>query len=320
MASQITEAEFIWVDGKFVHWQDANVHILSQAVMFGASLFEGIRCYKTPDGPAIFRLREHIERLFLSCKVYRMDISYSADELVSACCAAVEKNSLGACYVRPMVMRGYGAVGMLPFESPVQVCIPAWPWGTYLGVEALERGIDACVSSWQRAEPNTFPMLAKAAGNYNNAQLIKMQAAADGYAEAIALGPNGLVSEGSGQNFFMVRKGVILTPPLDGSLLAGITRDSVITLAREEGIEVREVQIPREMLYMADEMFFTGTATEVVPIRSVDRINVGNGKAGPITMKLQRKYLGIVEGREPDRHGWLTHTRLVKSAAGVGAA
>ena len=243
-----------------------------------------------------------------------MEMSFTADELVEACCAAVEKNSLGACYVRPMAVRGYGAVGMLPFDSPLHVFIPAWPWGTYLGQEALERGIDVCVSNWQRAEPNTFPMLAKAAGNYNNAQLIKMDAAANGYAEGIALSPHGLVSEGSGQNFFMIRKGVIVTPPLDGSLLAGITRDTVMVLAREEGIEVREAQIPREMLYMADEMFITGTASEVVPIRSVDRIDVGDGKAGPVTMKLQRRYLAIVGGMEPDKRGWLTHTRSALAA------
>jgi branched-chain amino acid aminotransferase len=307
--ARIVEAEWIWMDGGFVRWHDAQVHVLSLAVQFGSSVFEGVRCYNTADGPAIFRLQDHLERLFNSCRVFRMDLTMSLEALAEACCATVEKNELEACYLRPCVMRGYGAAGMFPEGSPLLVVIPAWPWGTYLGAEALERGIDACVSSWQRAEPNTFPMLAKAAGNYNNAQLIKMEAVANGYAEAIALGPNGLVSEGSGQNLFLVKKGALVTPPLDGTILGGITRDTVMTLARDEGLEVRESPIPREMLYMADELFFCGTASEITPIRSVDRIGIGKGGAGPVTRRLQRRFMAVVEGREADRWGWLTTVR-----------
>jgi branched-chain amino acid aminotransferase len=317
MASKIQEAEWIWMDGEFVRWKDATVHVLALAVQFGSSVFEGMRSYKTPEGPAIFRLHDHIERLFQSCRVYRIDVGMTPGEIEAACRRAVEKNSLAACYIRPCVMRGYGAAGMHPVGSPVHVVIPAWPWATYLGADALENGIDVCVSSWQRAEPNTFPMLAKAAGNYNNAQLIKMEAVTNGYVEAIALGPDGVVSEGSGQNLFIVRKGVLLTPPLDGTNLAGITRDTVVTLARDEGIEVREAVIPREMLYMADELFFTGTASEIAPIRSVDRIVAGSGKVGPITRRLQKRFLDIVHGEERDKWGWLSHTRANTEPAGA---
>jgi branched-chain amino acid aminotransferase len=308
----MVEAEWIWKDGDFVRWHDANVHLLSIAVQFGSSVFEGIRCYPTPDGPAIFRLHDHLERLADSCRIFRMELRYSVDELAAACAAAVERNGLEACYIRPMVLRGYGAAGMNPVGSPVHVFLPCWPWGAYLGADALEQGVDVCVSSWQRAEPNTFPIAAKAAGNYNNAQLIKMEAVANGYAEAIALGPGGLVSEGSGQNLFLVRKGAIVTPPLDGTNLAGITRDSILAIARELGIPAHERPIPRETLYNADELFFTGTASEVTPIRSVDRITVGAGRAGPITRALQRRFLDVVHGRAPAPagcDGWLAHTR-----------
>ncbi len=302
----ITATEWVWKDGSFVRWGDARVHILSLAVQFGSSVFEGIRCYETPRGPAVFRLREHLRRLHDSCRIYRMELAYDVDELVRACAETVRRNELRACYIRPMVLRGYGAAGMLPVGSPVETYIPAWPWGAYLGDEALEAGVDVCVSSWQRAEPNTFPSLAKAAGNYNNAQLIKMEAAANGYAEAIATGPNGLVSEGSGQNLFVVRDGELLTPTVDGTILSGITRDSIITLAREMGIPVHAQPIPREMLYGADELFFSGTASEVTPIRSVDRIAIGSGRAGPVTRKLQKRLLSIARGEEEDEYGWRT--------------
>ena len=296
------------MDGEFVRWHEAKVHVLSLAVQFGSSVFEGIRCYQTADGPAIFRLHDHLERLFHSARVFRMAPEHSMEQLVDACARTVEQNGLGDCYLRPCVLRGYGAAGMNPVGSPVQTVIPAWPWGTYLGPEALERGVDVCVSSWQRAEPNTFPIATKAAGNYNNAQLIKMEAVANGYAEAIALGPGGLVSEGSGQNLFLVRKGVLVTPVLDGTSLAGITRDTVLAIAEELDIPVREQPVPRETLYMADELFFTGTASEVTPIRSVDRIPIGAGAAGPVTKRIQRRFMEVVRGEVAGRRGWLTYT------------
>ena len=311
MSTHITEADWIWMDGEFVRWHEAKLHVLSLAVQFGSSVFEGVRCYRTAGsgGPAIFRLHDHLERLGHSARVFRMEVPYGHEAMVSACIEAVERNKLEDCYLRPMVLRGYGAAGMNPVGSPVHLVIPAWPWGAYLGPEALERGVDVCVSSWQRAEPNTFPIATKAAGNYNNAQLIKMEAVANGFAEGIALGPGGLVSEGSGQNLFLVRKGVLVTPPLDGTNLAGITRDTVLALATELDIPVREQPVPRETLYMAEEMFFTGTASEVTPIRSVDRIQVGAGVAGPVTKRIQRRFMEIVRAETPDTYGWLTFTR-----------
>ena len=314
---KLTATDWIWHDGAFVPWQDASIHVLSHSVQYGSSVFEGVRCYKTPDGPAIFRLREHLTRLLGSCKIYRMDVRYSLDDLAGACCALVEKNGLEACYLRPMVMRGYGAASMVPFASPVEVFLPCWPWGAYLGEGALEKGVDACVSSWQRVAPNTLPTMAKMAGNYLSGMLIKMQALADGYAEAIALGPNGMISEGSGQNVFLVRGSTLFTPPVDGTLLPGITRDTVITIARDAGIEVREQELPRESLYLADEVFFSGTAAEITPVRSVDKIGVGNGEIGPVTRELQRRFIAVVHGETPDDHGWLTPTR---SLAGLVTA
>lgn len=306
---KLTATDWIWHDGVFVPWDQANIHVLSHSVQYGSSVFEGVRCYKTPDGPAIFRLREHLTRLLGSCRIYRMDVRYNLDDLVGACCALVEKNGLEACYLRPMVMRGYGAASMVPFASPVEVFLPCWPWGAYLGEGALEKGVDACVSSWQRVAPNTLPTMAKMAGNYLSGMLIKMQALADGYAEAIALGPNGMISEGSGQNVFLVRGNTLFTPPADGTLLPGITRDTVITMARDAGIDVREQELPRESLYLADEVFFSGTAAEITPVRSVDKINVGDGSIGPVTRELQRRFIEVVHGRTPDVHGWLTPTR-----------
>jgi branched-chain amino acid aminotransferase len=307
----IREASLIWRDGQLVPWKDATVHVLSLAVQFGSSIFEGIRCYPTARGPAIFRLTEHIRRLFDSCRIYRIAVPHSAETLREACREVVRRNGLDMCYVRPMVLRGYGAAGMLPDDSPVETFVCAWPWGTYLGPEALANGVDVCVSSWQRMQPNTFPAAAKAAGHYVNAQLMKMEAAANGYAEAIALGPGGLVSEGSGQNLFLVVDGALVTPVLDGTSLRGITRDSVIAIAREMGLTVHERPVPRETLYVADEMFFTGTATEVTPIRSVDRIEIGAGRAGPVTRELQSRFMAIVRGEReaPGGAPWLTYTQ-----------
>jgi branched-chain amino acid aminotransferase len=303
----IREADLIWRDGQLVPWKDATVHVLSLAVQFGSSVFEGIRCYPTERGPAIFRLTEHLHRLYDSCRIYRIEVPHTFETLREACREVVRRNGLDMCYVRPMVLRGYGAAGMLPDDSPVETFVCAWPWGTYLGPEALANGVDVCVSSWQRMHPNTFPAAAKAAGHYVNAQLMKMEAAANGYAEAIGLGPSGLVSEGSGQNLFLVVDGALVTPVLDGTSLRGITRDSVIAIAREMGLAVLERPVPRETLYTADELFFTGTATEVTPIRSVDRIAIGPGRTGPVTKEIQSRFMAIVRGEREAPGEWLTY-------------
>jgi branched-chain amino acid aminotransferase len=287
-------------------------------MQFGSSAFEGIRCYATPRGPAIFRLEDHLQRLVDSCKIYRIELTYTVDDLVAACCELVERNRLAACYLRPMVVRGYGASGMVPFESPVHVYLPCWPWGVYLGEGALENGVDAGVSSWHRVAPNTIPALAKIAGNYLGGQLIKMEALANGFQEAIALGPDGMVSEGSGQNVFLVHRGTLYTPTVNGTLLSGITRDSVLVLARDAGIPVREQPLPREMLYAADEVFLTGTASEVAPVRSVDRIAVGSGRPGPITQQLQQRLLDVARGAVADAHGWLTYVRAERASGTRG--
>ncbi|MBI4540916.1 MAG: branched-chain amino acid transaminase [Gemmatimonadetes bacterium] len=320
MSAQITEADWIWKDGDFILWREARVHLLSLAVQFGSSIFEGIRCYSTPKGPAIFRLHDHLRRLYDSCRIYRMLPPQSMDEIAEACAATVAKNRLEECYIRPMVLRGYGSAGLNPVASPIETYIPCWPWGTYLGEGALEQGVDACVSSWQRPEPNTFPAMSKAAGHYNNAQLIKMEALANGYVEAIAVGPGGLVSEGSGQNLFLVREGWLITPSLDGTQLAGITRDSIVKIAGDLGIAVREQIVPREMLYIADELFFTGTAAEVTPVRSVDRITIGPGRAGPITLALQTRFLEIVHGRAGEEYGWLAYVNELAAQPDRAAA
>jgi branched-chain amino acid aminotransferase len=305
----LTETEWIWRDGEFIRWKEAHVHVLAHSMQFGSSAFEGIRCYSTPRGPAIFRLRDHLRRLTNSCKIYRMDLKYEIEYLMAACCDLVERNKVDACYIRPMVLRGYGAASMVPFASPVEVYLPCWPWGAYLGEGALSEGVDACVSSWHRMAPNTLPAIAKIAGNYLGGQLIKMEALANGFAEAIALGPDGMLSEGSGQNLFIVSDGTLFTAPIDGTLLPGITRSTILTLAREAGIPIREQPLPRETLYTADEVFLTGTASEVIPVRSVDKLPVADGKPGAMTLKLQRLYLDIVNGRVDDAHGWLTHVR-----------
>jgi branched-chain amino acid aminotransferase len=312
--SRINEAEWIWRDGDLIPWADATVHILSLAVQFGSSVFEGIRCYATPLGPAIFRLPEHLRRLEDSCRIYRIELPYSAAQLTQACIDTIERNHLDACYVRPMVLRGYGAPGMFPAGSPIETYVCCFPWGTYLGDGALEAGVDVCVSTWHRPAPNTFPALAKSAGHYNNAQLIKMEAVAHGFVEAIALAPDGTVSEGSGQNLFLVRDGVVITPPIDGTALSGITRDAILELARDLDIPTHEQVVPREALYTADELFFTGTAAEVTPIRSVDRITVGEGRLGPVTRLLQQEFMRIAHGEIADRHGWLTLARRERAA------
>jgi branched-chain amino acid aminotransferase len=306
MAAKFTTTEWIWHNGDFIPWESATLHVMSHVVHYGSSVFEGIRCYSTPDGPAIFRLPEHLRRLRDSGKVYRMEYGYTDGEITEALQELILKNNLDECYIRPVVFRGYGTVGVNPTGSPVETYLVCWPWGTYLGEGALERGVDVCVSSWHRPAPNTLPAMAKAGGNYLSSQLIKMEAIANGYDEGIALAPSGMISEGSGQNLFLVRDGTLITPPLEGTLLQGITRDSVLTLAREMDIPVREQAVPREALYMADELFFTGTAAEVTPIRSVDRIVVGAGKAGEITLALQARLLDVAQGRVPDTFGWLT--------------
>ena len=306
MASQFPKTEWIWYNGEMVPWESATVHVMTHALHYGSSVFEGIRCYNTPEGPAVFRLPEHMRRLLDSAKIYRMDLGYDQETIGEACKQIILKNELEAGYIRPIFLRGVGAAGLNPAASPIEGYIVCWPWGTYLGDGALERGVDVCVSSWQRPGPNTHPVLAKAGGNYLNSQLIKMEALANGYSEGIALSPEGMVSEGSGQNIFLVRNGRLLTPPMDGTLLEGITRDCIITLARDMGIEVREQAIPREMLYMSDEIFFTGTAAEVTPVRSVDKIVIGEGVAGNMTLALQERLLGIAQGSIEDEHGWLS--------------
>jgi branched-chain amino acid aminotransferase len=301
------EADWIWKDGEFIRWQDAKLHIFSTAVQFGTSVFEGMRAYETSRGPAIFRLDAHIRRLYDSAKIYRMSPEIAPDVVKRASVEMVKKNGLRSAYIRPMVLRGYGAPGINPFGSPIEVYVGGWAWGNYLGADALEAGIDVCVSSWQRAMPNTYPQRAKAGGHYVSAQLMKMEAIQNGYTDAIALGPGGLVSEGSGMNIFLVRDGVIFTPFLDGTSLEGITRSAVLLMARDLGYETREQQVPRESLYTADEIFFTGTAAEVTPVRSVDGIPIGEGKAGPVALDVQRHFLETVRGENDDPHGWLTY-------------
>ena len=300
------EADWIWKNGEFIPWHDAQLHLLTTVVQFGTSVFEGIRVYETPDGPAAFRLDAHVKRLVDSAKVYRMPPEYSLQEISDACRATVRKNELQSAYIRPMVLRGYGAPGLDPSASPIETYIATWAWGAYLGEEALANGVDVCVSSWQRVKPNTLPARAKAGGQYIGAQLMKMEAVLNGYADAIAIGPGGLVSEGSGMNLFLVDDGRIITPTLDGTSLHGITRQAVIQMSRDLGYEVVEGPVAREQLYTSDELFFTGTAAEVTPVRSVDRIEVGTGKAGPITLAVQKHFMETVQGRNDDPHGYLT--------------
>ena len=298
--------QWIWMNGDFVPWEEAKVHVASHVIHYGTALFEGIRAYASPSGPRVFRLDEHLERLFYSCRIYRMDIPYSVEEIRRAILETIKKNALEACYIRPVVYRGYGTLGVDPSHCPVDVAILTWRWGKYLGDEALQKGVDVCVSTWFRNAPNTTPAMAKCAANYMNAQLIKLEAKARGYIEAIALDTHGYVSEGSGENVFLVRRGTLYTPPMAAAILDGITRNTVITLAREFEIPVVETLIPREFLYVADEVFFSGTAAEITPIRSIDGIPVGRGEPGPITRKLMSAFFDIVEGRVPDRYEWFT--------------
>lgn len=296
----------IWRNGHFIPWEEATIHVLSHVVSYGTSVFEGIRCYATPGGPAIFRLHEHVRRLADSAKIYRMEIGYSREQLAEAMQELVRVNNMESCYIRPIVIRGYGDVGVNPLKNPVDVYLACWLWGKYLGEEALAEGVDVCVSSWKRIAPNTLPALAKAGANYMNSQLIKMEAVLNGFSEGIALDEAGYVSEGSGENIFVVRDGRLHTPPLGASVLPGITRDSVLQLARDLDIPVVETIIPREMLYIADEVFFTGTAAEITPIRSIDRISIGPGHRGPVTERLQKEFFAIVNGTAADRFGWLS--------------
>ena len=310
----IKATEKIWHNGKFIAWDDAKIHVLSHVVSYGSGIFEGIRCYKTKQGPAIFRLREHMQRLINSGRIYRMELPYSVDELSNAALELVRANKMEACYVKPIVLRGYGEVGVNPFPCPIEVFMACWDWGKYLGPEALEQGVDVCVSSWSRMAPNTLPAMSKSAANYMNSQLIRMEAIVNGYVEGIALDPNGYVSEGSGENIFLVMDGTVLTPPLANSILPGITRSCIIQLCQDLGIPCKEQMIPREMLYIADEVFFVGTASEVSPIRSIDRQKIGDGKRGPITKQLQDEFFALAEGHKPDRHGWLTPVNVPVTA------
>lgn len=296
----------IWMNGALVDWKDATIHVASHVVHYGTGVFEGIRAYASPSGTHVFRLREHMRRLVDSCRVYRMEPRFTPQQLKDAVLETIRANGFRSCYIRPLVYRGYSQLGVDPRPCPVDVAILVWEWGQYLGDEALSQGVDVGVSSWTRIAPNTFPALAKATANYANSGLIKMQAAADGYAEGIALDERGFISEGSGQNLFLVRNDVLYTPSLGSSILQGITRDTVLQIARDLGIEVREEPLPREFLYIADEAFFCGTAVEITPIRSVDRIQVGTGARGPITTAVQERFFAIVRGDHPDVHGWLT--------------
>ena len=302
----VKATEKIWHNGEWVKWEDAKIHVLSHVVSYGSGVFEGIRCYKTASGPAIFRLREHMQRLTNSACIYRMELPYTVDQLCATGVEVVRVNKMDACYLKPIVIRGYGEVGVNPFPCPIEVFMACWDWGRYLGADAIEKGVDVCVSSWTRMAPNTLPAMAKSAANYMNSQLIRMEAMTNGYVEGIALDTNGTVSEGSGENIFLVMEGKLVTPPLSESILPGITRNTVVQLAKDLNIPVQEMVIPREMLYLADEVFLCGTATEISPVKSIDRYKIGKGERGPITKKLQDDFFGITSGRVPDRHGWLT--------------
>ncbi|HYE73204.1 MAG TPA: branched-chain amino acid transaminase [Blastocatellia bacterium] len=299
-------AKKIWHNGEMIDWNQANIHVMSHVIHYASALFEGIRCYATPQGPAVFRLREHIERLRNSAYIYRMTLPYSVDDLIQACLDVVSVNEFKECYLRPVVFRGYGSFGVNPLNNPVECYIASWVWGKYLGEEATEVGVDVCVASWSRMSANTLPATAKSAANYMNSQLIKMDAIANGYVEGIALDGNGNVSEGSGENIFIIKDGQIVTPPLSSAVLPGITRDSVMQIARDLGYEVKEQVIPRAALYIADEIFFTGTAAEITPVRSIDKIQIGAGKRGPITAALQKEFFAITSGQKEAPGDWLS--------------
>lgn len=308
----MTKAD-IWVNGEFVPFEDATVHVLTHAMHYGSSIFEGIRCYKTDKGSAIFRHPEHMQRLIDSGRIYRMDLGYTREELEQAVIDTVVRSGLDECYIRPLSFRGMGAMGVNPYNNPVDTIIAVWEWGAYLGAEALENGVDVHVASWNRMAPNTFPSLAKAGGNYLNAGLVKMDAVLSGFTEGIMLSTDGHVAEGSGENLFLVKNGVLYTAPVTMSILPGITRDSIMTLAREMGLSIIEASIPREALYIADEVFFTGTAAEVTPVRSIDHHVIGEGRRGEITDRLQTAFFDIVH-RGNDPHGWLTPVPVRETA------
>lgn len=304
----VNKVEKIWMNGKLTNWDDAKIHVMSHVVHYGSSWFEGIRCYNTQKGSAIFRLDAHLRRLLDSARIYRCDIKYTQQEIVEAIKATIRANKLKACYIRPIIYRGYGEVGVNPTGCPVDLTIAVWEWGKYLGPEALEKGIDVCVSSWRRPAPDTLPTMAKSGGNYLSSQLIKLEALASGYVEGIALDAYGNVSEGSGENIFLIREKTVFTPPISAAILPGVTRSAAIRLAKENGYDVVEMNIPREMLYTVDEVFFTGTAAEITPIRSIDKISVGTGKPGAVTLDLQRAFFDIVHGGI-DKYNWLTFVR-----------
>src|SRR5580765_6282643 len=295
----------IWMNGRLVEWKDATIHIASHVIHYGSGVFEGARCYATPKGSACFRLDEHLQRLINSAKIYRMDTGMDLAGWRDAVLGTIRANQMKACYIRPIVYRGYETLGVNPLSNPVDAAIMVWEWGAYLGKEALEQGVDMKISSWSRMAPNTLPAMAKSTANYANSALIKMEALADGYSEGIALDVYGNVSEGSGQNVFIVRDGALFTPPISASILGGITRDSIATLARDLGYTVTETNLPREMLYVADEVFVVGTAAEVTPVRSMDKITIGPGHRGPVTARLQQAFFDVISGETPDTHGWL---------------
>jgi branched-chain amino acid aminotransferase len=303
------KTEKIWMNGKLVNWDDAKIHILSHVIHYGSGIFEGARCYKTPKGPAIFRLNEHTHRLFNSSKIYRIEIPFTEDEINQATIELIKINKVESCYIRPLVYRGYSSLGVDPTGVPIEVAIAVWPWGKYLGPEALENGVSVCVSSWRRNAPGTMPDMAKATANYMNGQLIKLEAINHGYVEGIALDVYGHVSEGSGENIFLVRDGALVTPPFGASILPGITRNTIIHLAQDMGLKVIEENIPREALYIADEVFFTGSAAEVTPISKIDGIKIGEGKRGPVTEKLQKAFFAIFEDGFDDKYNWLTYVK-----------
>ena len=309
-----SETGKVWMNGKLVDWKDATIHVATHVVHYGSGVFEGIRSYDSKKGPNVFRLPEHMRRLWDSCRVYRMDPPYSPDQFSEAILETIRANNFKSCYIRPLIYRGYAQLGVNPMPCPVEAAVIVWELDSFLGDDAQVKGVDVGVSSWTRIAPNTFPAMAKATANYANSGLIKMQATVDGYAEGIALDESGLISEGSGQNLFLVRDNIVYTPSLTSSILHGITRDTVLTLTRDLGLEVREQPLPREFLYLADEVFFCGTAVEITPIRSIDKITVGNGRRGPVTAALQERFFGIIKGDLPDEHNWLTPVRAAVAA------
>jgi branched-chain amino acid aminotransferase len=313
---QVKNGEYIWHNGKFLKWEDATVHVTAHALHYGSSVFEGVRAYATPEGPAVFRLQPHTRRLFNSSKISRMALNYTEDEINEAILEVIRRNGHEACYIRPLVMRGAGALGLEGRKNPIDVFILTMEWGRYLGNEGVDNGIDVQVSSWRRMAPDTGSAMAKLGGNYVNSQFVSMEARDNGFAEAIALDAYGYVSEGPGENLFLVYDNVVYTPGSWSSILLGITRDSVLTILQNLGYEIRFETLSRDMLYMADELFFTGTAAEITPIRTVDRLQVGAGKPGPVTKAVQEQFFGITSGRLPDKHGWLTYARKAETASG----